>query len=149
MTARALLILCCAVAPFPSLLSGAAAAAPDRPGDRICREIYGRVEAIDTVPDDAGLEWLEVTVVDESGGEPVRLRVAPGSVLEQEAFPLAVGQTIQARYVLGDDPPVVLRVRDARTGRALRLRCLHGEPLWGYRGEGRQHRRGWRHRDAD
>jgi hypothetical protein len=105
-------------------------------GDLVLRDVDGLVEkTLSTDPRD-GEAWLEA-VIDDGSAEPVRLRLAPVQVLERSGFELREGDPIRVRYFVSEDPPAVQRIRNLRTGAVLRLRCLHGEPLWDRHQRGR------------
>ena len=98
-------------------------------GDLVLRDIDGLVERTLSTDLREGEEWMEA-VIDDGSAEPVRVRLAPVQVLERSGFELREGDPIRVRYFVSEDPPAVQRIRNLRTGAVLRLRCLHGEPLW-------------------
>jgi hypothetical protein len=100
------------------------------------RDLVGTVVAIEEVTLDEGTTpWLEV-VVQTPDEERLRARVAPAAVLEESGFELKPGQRVRIRVFVEETPPGTSRVRNMDSGQMLRLRCLHGEPLWTYHGLG-------------
>jgi hypothetical protein len=99
-------------------------------GDKALRTVSGTVLALEVVPAANGESWLEATVAETETSEPLRLRIGPGDILTGSGFDMRPGDSIQLRYFVGDAPMDVQRVRNARTGRVLRLRGLYGDPLW-------------------
>lgn len=112
------------------------------PGDLALRDVRGLVERTLFTDAHSGEQWLEA-VIDDGSAEPLRVRLAPINAFERIGFELREGDPIQIRYFVSDDPPAVQRIRNLRTGAVLRLRCLHGEPLWD-----RHHRGGRGPREA-
>jgi hypothetical protein len=112
----------------PLLMS--AVGAQERPESRLLSAISGRVTAVELHRDAQGIDWVDAVVTPAGGGAPLRLRVAPADVLRLEEFSLQVDQRIQARIFSDETPCGVQKLRVRDTGRNLRLRSLHGEPLW-------------------
>lgn len=109
-------------------------------GDLILRDISGHVEQTLSANMPTGEVWLEA-VIDDGSPEPLRVRLAPIEAFERSGFELREGDPIKLRLFVSDDPPAVQRIRNLRTGAVLRLRCIHGEPLWDrhhHRGTGRR-----------
>jgi len=98
-------------------------------GDLALRDVSGLVEHTLSSDGQSGEEWLEA-VIDDGSPEPLRVRLAPMNAFERIGFELREGDPIRVRLFVTDDPPAVQRIRNLRTGEVLRLRCLHGEPLW-------------------
>jgi hypothetical protein len=105
-------------------------------GDLVLRDVNGLVEQTLSSDAPSGEEWLEA-VIDDGSPEPLRVRLAPMLAFERIGFELREGDPIRVRFFVSEDPPAVQRIRNLRTGEVLRLRCLHGEPLWD-----RHHRQG-------
>lgn len=121
-----------AVSPVLLVATWALVAAPciAKPhGDRALRDVDGRVAQTISHDAQSGEQWLEA-VIDDGSAEPLRVRLAPISAFERSGFELREGDPIRIRFFVSDDPPAVQRIRNLRTGAVLRLRCLHGEPLW-------------------
>ena len=108
-------------------------------GDLILRDVNGHVDQTLSADTQTGEAWLEA-VIDDGSPEPLRVRLAPVEAFERSGFELRKGDPIRIRLFVSDDPPAVQRIRNLRTGEVLRLRCLHGEPLWDrhHRGDGRR-----------
>jgi hypothetical protein len=102
----------------------------------VLRDVNGLVAQTLSSDAPSGEEWLEA-VIDDGTPEPLRVRLAPMLAFERTGFELREGDPIRVRFFVSDDPPAVQRIRNLRTGEVLRLRCLHGEPLWD-----RHHRQG-------
>lgn len=98
-------------------------------GNLALRDVNGLVEKTLSSDTQSGEEWLEA-VIDDGSPEPLRVRLAPMHAFERIGFELREGDPIRVRFFVADDPPAVQRIRNLRTGEVLRLRCLHGEPLW-------------------
>jgi hypothetical protein len=111
------------------LAGGSTRCLAEGPGDLALRDVDGFVEQILNVEGETGDTWLEA-VIDDGSPELLRVRLAPTSSFEHIAFELRKGDPIRIRFFVSDDPPAVQRIRNLRTGVVLRLRCLHGEPLW-------------------
>jgi hypothetical protein len=136
------------------LITLGSASATEPTGDRALLVIAGRITSLDRSTDGAGASWTDAWIAPESGGEtPVRVRVGPTAVLDGAEFRLVAGDRVQVRIFSDEVPFAVQQVRNRETGRTLRLRCLHGEPLWepgsnlaggpgGRGGGGLRHRRG-------
>jgi hypothetical protein len=101
---------------------------PER--DREFLVLRGTVAAVDESNDASGAKWTDATLITTESETPVRIHVAPSEILERESFRIAVGDTLQVRVFSDETPFGVQRIRNQGTGRALRVRCLHGEPLW-------------------
>jgi hypothetical protein len=121
------------VAVCPALLllwfAGTTLCLAEPPGDLILREVSGNVEQTLSADNPTGERWIEA-VIDDGSPEPLRVRLAPLNAFERSGFELREGDPIRIRLIVSDDPPAVQRIRNLRTGAVLRLRCLHGEPLW-------------------
>ena len=98
-------------------------------GDLILRDVNGHVDRTLSADTQNGEVWLEA-LIDDGSTEPLRVRLAPTEAFERSGFELREGDPIRIRLFVSDDPPAVQRIRNLRTGAVLRLRCLHGEPLW-------------------
>ena len=123
-----------AVAVFSALLlatwfSAQGPCLAESSGDLILRDVIGHVEQTLSADIKAGEEWFEA-VIDDGSPELLRVRLAPLDAFERSGFELREGDPIRIRLFVSDDPPAVQRIRNLRTGAVLRLRCLHGEPLW-------------------
>jgi hypothetical protein len=103
-------------------------------GDLSLRDVDGIVREVAVFRDAGGEEWQEAVVQPESG-DPLRFRLAPVKVMAGYEFALSAGQHVRVRYFSGETPAPVQRIRNQDTGRVLRLRCLHGQPLWSWAGE--------------
>ena len=110
-------------------LTGPALCRAESSGDLILRDVTGRVKQTLSADIQTGEEWVEA-VIDDGSPEPLRVRLAPLNAFERSGFELHEGDPIRIRLFVSDDPPAVQRIRNLRTGAVLRLRCLHGEPLW-------------------
>lgn len=120
----------------------AAAADPAGEAGRSLLEVVGIVSEIGVSREVDGSAWLDASVATETRGT-VRIRLAPPEVLERERFVLSTGDRVSAR-VFGDEVPHgVHRITNVTTGSSLRLRCLHGDPLWNGAAVQQGHRR-WR-----
>jgi hypothetical protein len=118
-----------------ALLQPVLAAEAARPEEDLSlRDVDGVVREVAVFRDAGGEEWLEVVVEPESG-DPLRFRLAPAKVMARYEFPLSMGHHVRVRYFSGETPAPVQRIRNQDTGRMLRLRCLHGQPLWSWAGE--------------
>ena len=102
--------------------------------DLSLRDVDGIVREVVVFRDSGGEEWLEA-VVEPEEGEPLRFRLAPAKAMAGYGFALEAGHHIRVRYFSGETPAPVQRIRNQDTGRVLRLRCLHGQPLWSGVGE--------------
>ena len=124
------------------LLVTVATAALAEDSVRALRDVRGRVEEIAVEPRADGERWT-VVVVRIDDGEVARLGLASDEVLDAEEFRVAVGDSVRARFFADGDPHEVQRLRNETTGRVLRLRCLHGDPLRSDpAARGPRHRRG-------
>jgi len=108
------------------------AARPEK--DLSLRDVDGIVREVAVSQDAGGEEWLEAVVEPESG-DPLRFRLAPAKAMAGYGFALEAGHHVRVRYFSGETPAPVQRIRNQDTGRVLRLRCLHGQPLWSSAGE--------------
>ncbi len=93
------------------------------------RDLDGVVTDLVVSRENDGEEWLEA-VVEPKGGGSLVFRLAPRDVMAKAGFVLDVGQHVRLRFFTDEDPAPVQRIRNQDTGRVLRLRCLHGQPLW-------------------
>jgi len=108
---------------------------PARPEEEVqLRDIDAVVREILVSRLEGGEEWVDAIVEPEAGG-PVRIRLAPPKVMSRSGFSLSAGDHARIRYFTGESPFPVQRIRNQDTGRILRLRCMHGEPLWPWAGE--------------
>jgi len=106
------------------------ARAADPEAQRPFRDVRGTVVRVSETPADEGAT-LDLVVTLDDGGEIV-LRLGPAATIRDAAWTVEPGHSIRARYFVGGGEPAdVQRVRNEATGRTLRLRCIHGEPLWG------------------
>jgi len=124
-----------------SLLPGSPPCLAEGSGDLALRDVNGVVEQTLSSEGQAGENWLEV-LIDDGSPEPLRVRMAPMNAFERIGFELREGDPIRIRFFVSDDPPTVQRIRNLRTGAVLRLRCIHGEPLWGHHHPGARGPRG-------
>jgi hypothetical protein len=107
----------------------AAGAAEPVERDRALLTVEGKVVAVEKMRAAGGQEWIDA-VVEPKGQSAVRVRIAPTEILDAEGFRIEVGQRLQAQVFSDEAPFGAQRVRNRDTGRVVRLRCLHGEPLW-------------------
>lgn len=133
-----------AVAVFSALLvmawsSTGTVCLAESSGDLVLRDVNGHIDRTLSADTQTGEVWLEA-LIDDGSPEPLRVRLAPIEAFERSGFELREGDPIRIRFFVSDDPPAVQRIRNLRTGAVLRLRCLHGEPLWDrhHRGNGRR-----------
>ena len=118
-----------------AFLRPALAEEPARPEGKLSlRDMDGVVRQLVVSPDKGGEKWLEAVVEPKTGGS-LRFRLAPVKVLSDAGFALAAGHRVRLRFFSGENPAPVQRIRNQETGRVLRLRCLHGLPLWSSGGE--------------
>lgn len=119
---------------FLALLLLAFAAVPSAwASARALKDVRGIVEEV-TVEERAGAAPWTVLAVLTPEGDRFRVGLASEDVLEAEGFGVAVGDPVRVRFFADGDPHEVQRLRNEATGRVLRLRCLHGDPLWRDRG---------------
>lgn len=120
--------------PIVATAAALALAAPvlgaDSNAQPTLRDARGRVSRVsETLSSDAG-PWLDLRVRFDDGTE-VTLRLGPAAAIRDAAWTVATGQDVRVRYFVGGQEPAdVQRIRNESTGRVLRLRCIHGEPLW-------------------
>ncbi len=108
---------------------------PARPEEELrLRDVDGVVREVVVFHGDDGEEWMDA-VVAPGEGAPLRLRLAPAAVMTQSGFALKAGDRVRVRYFTQETPGPVQRIRNEATGRVLRLRCLHGRPLWPWMGD--------------
>jgi len=99
------------------------------PQGRTLLDLSGEVLEVLTVRDDAGTGWIDAEIgVDD--GRKMRIRLAPAEVLRRSGFGLDAGDRVRVRAFEAGDPHEVHRITNETTGRFLRLRCLHGDPIW-------------------
>lgn len=121
-----------AAAWFLSLLmvpAVALAATRGEGDDRALVTFEGRVVAVESVTGPDGETWIDA-FVERRGTSAARVRVAPSAVLEVEGFSLVVGEVVKVRAFSDELPFSAQQIRSSASGQVLRLRCLHGEPLW-------------------
>jgi len=99
------------------------------PGEKALLDLAGQVVDVLVDRDAAGVAWTDVDL-DAGDGRRVRLRLAPPEVLERLDFRVAPGDRVKVRAFESGDPHDVHRITNESTGRFLRLRCLHGDPIW-------------------
>jgi hypothetical protein len=118
------------VSPVLALALALAPAAPAQDEAQSLLTLRGIVVTSNVAQDPEGQEWIDLQIRAED--EPDRtLRLAPAAVMQDLDFRLAPGDLVQARVFAGPAPHLVHRIFNETTGQSLRLRCLHGEPLWG------------------
>lgn len=118
-----------------ALLPPALAEEPALPEKELSfRDLDGVVRELVVSREGDGEQWLEAVVEPKTGGS-LRFRLAPVEVLAEAEFVLAVGHRVRLRFFTDENPAPVQRIRNQDTGRVLRLRCLHGQPLWPVGGE--------------
>lgn len=123
-----------ALAALTAVSGGITQAADDSHGqDKALREVQGTVTAVSHETETEGGPWLLVTIQDDRG-EAFAMRVAPVEVLDGAGFEVAVGDRARAQVFVEDTPHAVARFRNIDHGTTLRLRCLHGEPIWAHPG---------------
>ncbi len=98
--------------------------------DRALLTVQGKVAAVEQAQDTAGTRWTDVDLLPAGNAGPVRIRIAPSTLLDAESFRVAVGDSLQVRVFSDETPFGAQQVRNRGTGRTLRLRCLHGEAIW-------------------
>ncbi len=98
--------------------------------DRALLTLKGTVAAVEQTQDPSGTKWTDVDLLPAGNAGPVRIRVAPSTLLESESFRVAMGDSLQVRVFSDETPFGAQQVTNRGTGRTLRLRCLHGEPIW-------------------
>lgn len=135
-----------AIAFAAALLSAVALSAsePRQDEDRSILDIAGTVTGIVVSVGEDGRSWVDAVVATGDRGT-VRIRLAPPDVLERDSFVLQEGDSVRARVFSDEVPHAVHRVWNESTGTSVRLRCLHGDPLWDAgtkRGTGRRWRGG-------
>jgi len=113
----------------------AVAAGTDEAG-RPLLDVEGTVTEVALAGGADGARWLDAAVATATRGT-LRLRLAPPDVLARDGFALRPGDRVRARVFADEEPHGVHRIANETTGRALRLRCLHGDPLWSARPGGR------------
>lgn len=91
------------------------------------------VELVTVEPRANASPWSVVSVR-TAEGEVFRVGLASDEVMQSEGFEVAVGDPVRVRFFADGDPHEAQRLRNETTGRVLRLRCLHGDPLWRDRG---------------
>jgi len=117
-----------------AFLRPALAEEPTHPEEELSlRDLDGVVRELVVSPEAGGEQWLEAVVEPKAGGS-LRFRLAPVEVMAEAEFALAVGHRVRLRFFTGETPAQVQRIRNQDTGRVLRLRCLHGQPLWPWGG---------------
>jgi hypothetical protein len=116
---RFLLVL---LVPILAVASAAASA-------RTLRDVRGEVAEVRVEVRANGERWTVLALRTEDEGIEW-LGLASESVLEAEEFSIDVGDRVRVRFFVDGDPHEVQRLRNETTGRVLRLRCLHGDPLW-------------------
>jgi hypothetical protein len=108
---------------------------PVRPEEEVrLRDVDAVVREVAVTRGSGAEQWLDATVEARDGGF-LRLRLAPPEILAGSGFSLSKGDAVRVRYFPGEAPYPVQRIRNHETGRVLRLRCLHGDPLWTRPGE--------------
>jgi len=118
-----------------ALLPPALAKESVRPEENLSlRDLDGVVTELVVSREDGGEEWLEAVIEPKAGGS-IRFRLAPVEVMAETEFVLDVGHRVRLRFFTDETPAPVQRIRNQNTGRVLRLRCLHGQPLWPWGGE--------------
>ncbi len=112
---------------FLTALGLVAAAEPE--GDRALLVVSGRVATLER-----GSAWTDAWIAPEGDADArLHVRIAPTGVLDAAEFRLAAGDRVQVRVFADEAPFAVQQIRSRETGRMLRLRGLHGEPLWASR----------------
>jgi hypothetical protein len=108
---------------------------------RALRDVRGVVETVTSEARADSTRWT-VVAVRTTEGEIVRVGLASEEVMESEAFVVAVGDPVRVRFFADGDPHEAQRIRNEATGRVLRIRCLHGDPLWRENGDRHRFRQG-------
>lgn len=123
-----------ALAALTAVTGGVVSAANEGHGqNKALRDVQGTVTSVSQEPAPEGGPWLLVTIQDDRG-EAFAMRVAPVEVLEGAGFKVAVGDRARAQVFVDETPHAVARFRNVDHGATLRLRCLHGEPIWTHPG---------------
>ena len=116
------LLAVAAVPPAPSSQGG-------REEGRSLLDVVGIVTEVAEAKGADGLVCVEATVKTDARGT-LRIRLAPREILDRDGFAVRVRDAVRARVFGDEDPHGVHRITNETTGRSLRLRCLHGDPLW-------------------
>ena len=111
------------------LLAPAAAALDADRGDRALRDLRATIADVRSTPDADGTIWLDLVLRPE-GGEQITVRVAPTLTLTEAGFRVSPGDVVRVRFFTEPEPYPVQKIRNETTRGQIRLRCLHGEPLW-------------------
>lgn len=118
---------------MPLLLAILAALPAAAESARALKDVRGVVELVTVEPRANASPWSVVSVR-TAEGEVFRVGLASDEVMQSEGFEVAVGDPVRVRFFADGDPHEAQRLRNETTGRVLRLRCLHGDPLWRDRG---------------
>jgi hypothetical protein len=118
---------------IPVLLALLAVVPAEAESARALKDVRGVVEAVTSEARVDSTHWT-VVAVRTTEGEVFRVGLASEEVLDSEAFEIVVGDPVRVRFFTDGEPHEAQRIRNETTGRVLRLRCLHGDPLWRDRG---------------
>jgi len=102
---------------------------------RALRDVRGSIVEVRSAPDQDGTIWLDLLIQAEKG-ERLTIRLAPSVTITEAAFRVNVGDVVRVRFFTEPEPYPVQKIRNETTRGQLRLRCLHGEPLWGSHSHG-------------
>ncbi len=133
----AVLMLVSAAAAFAAPASG-----HSREAGLSLLDVVGLVSGVEVTRGVDGTQWVDAAVTTSTRGT-VRIRLAPRDILDREGFLLRRGDSVRARVFGDESPHEVHRIQNETTGTSIRLRCLHGDPLWDSRASGRGRER-WR-----
>ena len=99
--------------------------------------VEGQVLHLNWIEGEDGLPIRSAVIVD--GDRQLRISLAPASVLDQTGFTLETGDRLTVRLfsAAADGPAQVQKAMNRTSGVSVRLRSIHGEPLWD--GNGRWH----------
>jgi len=119
--------LLCFIAWMP--ISGTAIATGNTDENKALRDVFGVVKGTSESIDSEGVVWVHMDVTTRQG-EIVPVRVAPLAVMQSQDVRFEDGDRVRLRLFVGDSPVDASRVRNLDSGRTLRLRRLHGQPIW-------------------
>jgi hypothetical protein len=99
--------------------------------------IEGRIDAVETVPGEGGVDALAVRVVlDEPEPRDLQILLAPEKALAEIGFEVQEGDRLRARIFLAEDGPApAQRVMNMTRGTIVRLRTLTRIPVWSSAGQ--------------
>ena len=92
--------------------------------------VEGQVVRLSWTEGEAGLSIRSAVIA--TGDQRLRISLAPASVLYQTGFTLAKGDRLTVRLFSADtgEPVQVQKAMNRTSGVSVRLRSIHGEPLW-------------------